>query len=83
MATAAQSRMRVVGSPKTADSSREQEILKEFESFFERHLSAMTPVQLEQYERNAEELMKQSTVERNEAASTPGKERYSLRAHSH
>ena len=84
MASAARSRVREVRSVKPEDApiSREQEILKEFEAFFDRHISAMSPSQLEQYERRSAEILEESRSRLSESASTREKEKSSLKVRS-
>jgi hypothetical protein len=84
MASAARSRVREGCSLKRekAPLSREQEILKEFEAFFDRHISAMSPSQLEQYERRSAEILEESRSRMSESASTREKEQSSLKVRS-
>jgi len=79
MASVAQPRVRTIRSSKVKSEtgSREQAILKEFESFFERHIGAMTPSQLQQYERNVEKLVDEAKAESSEAALVHGTEQSS------
>jgi hypothetical protein len=85
MATTERPRIREgrTAKPENAPVSREQEILKEFESFFDRHISAMSPSQLKRFERRSAEILKESRSRLSEAASTLEKEQSSLRVQSH
>jgi hypothetical protein len=84
MASATRPRIREVISPKPKDApvSRELEILKEFESFFDRHISAMSPSQLRRFERRSAEILKESRSRLSEAVSTREKEQSSLKVRS-
>jgi hypothetical protein len=65
--------------PKHAPVSREQEILKEFQSFFDRHIGAMSPSQLRRFERRSAEILKESRSRSSEAVSAHEKEQSSLK----
>ena len=84
MASAARSGVREVRSPKPGSAlvSREQEILKEFEAFFDRHISVMSPSQLEQYERRSAEILEESRSRLSESVSTHEKGQSSRRVRS-
>ena len=84
MASAARPRVREAHSrkPENAPVSREQEILKEFEAFFDRHISAMSPSQLGQYERRSAEILEESRSRLSESVSTHEKEQSSLKVRS-
>jgi hypothetical protein len=85
MASPARSRVRNVGAAKAepAPISREAEILKEFESFFGRHTSAMSPSQLRQYKKRSAEILEESRSRHaSVSVSTHGKEQSSLKAHA-
>jgi Cft2 family RNA processing exonuclease len=81
MASAARLRIREISTPKPTNApiSREQEILKEFESFFSRHIGAMSPSQLRKFEQRSAEILEESRSRSNEAVSTHEKEQSSLR----
>ena len=76
MASATRPSILEVHSSKPEDASvlREQEILKELESFFDRHLCAMSPSQLQQFELRSAEILKESRSRLNESVSTHEKE---------
>jgi hypothetical protein len=85
MASQAQTRIRKTGSVKTkpAPLSREAEILKEFESFFDRHIGAMTPSQLRQYKKRSVEILDESRSRHaSVSVSTHEKEQSSLKVHA-
>jgi hypothetical protein len=84
MASAARPRVREVRSvkPESAPVSREQEILKEFEAFFDRHISGMSPSQLEQFERRSAVIREESRSRSSESVSTHEKEQSSLKVPS-
>jgi hypothetical protein len=85
MASPARSRIRKVSADKTTPTpiSREAEILKEFESFFNRHVSSMSPSQLRQYKKRSAEIMEESRSRHaSVSVSTRGKEQSSLKAHA-
>lgn len=84
MATVVQPRNQAKRPPKSkgADSSRELEILKEFESFFGRHISAMTPGQLREYEARVEKIVQEAKIESSESVSTHETEQSSLKVRS-
>jgi len=79
MASVAQPRVPTIRSPKQESSptAPEQEILKELESFFQRHISAKTPSQLQQYEHNVEKIVEVAKTKSSEAASAHGTEQSS------
>jgi hypothetical protein len=83
MASPARARVRKIGSAEVMPTrvSREEEILKEFESFFKHHISAMTPSQRERYKKRSAQILEESMNRRaSGAASTRGKEQSSLKA---
>jgi hypothetical protein len=82
MASTAAPQIRKIRTPKpqSAPELREQEILKEFEAFFDRHISSMSPNQLEQFERQSAEILKESRSRASEAVSTHEKEQPSPKA---
>ena len=84
MASAARPRVREVRPVKaeSAPISREQEILKEFEAFFDHHIGAKSPSELEQFERRSAEILEESRNRSNESASTHEKGRSSLKVRS-
>jgi len=85
MASPAQARIRKTGSVKTkpATISREEEILEEFESFFGRHIGAMTSSQLRRYKKRSAEILEESRSRHaSVSVSTRGKEQSSLKAHA-
>jgi hypothetical protein len=64
MATTARAHATVIQSGKTIKkSSRENEILKELEGFFDHHLSAKSSDELKQHELRSEEILKESRKE--------------------
>jgi hypothetical protein len=84
MASPARSRIRKISSAKTAPAfpSREEQILNELESFFQRHIDAMSPSQLRQYKGRSAEILAESRSRRESVStlSTRGKEQSSLKA---
>ena len=85
MASPARVRIGKTGSAnaKPVPVSREEEILQEFESFFDRHISAMTPSQLRQYKKRSAEILEESKSRHvSVPASAREKERSSLKAHA-
>jgi len=84
MATAIQPRVQTKRSPKPKNVplSREQEILEEFRQLIDIGIDAMSPGQLEDYERKADEIMKQSRLRSNESVSVRGKAESSAAVHS-
>jgi hypothetical protein len=82
MATTAPAGVRSIRSsePKKPPLSREQEILEEFRHFIDAGIDAMSPTELEDYERKAEEIMKQARVRSSESASAHGKVGFSATA---
>jgi hypothetical protein len=50
------------------EKTREQEILEELGAFFDLHIGAMTPSQLEEFERKSEEIMEQARLRSSESA---------------
>ena len=68
--------------PKNVPLSREQEILEEFRQLIDIGIDAMSPGQLEDYERKADEIMKQSRLRSNESVSVPGTAGSSAAVHS-
>jgi hypothetical protein len=84
MASTARPQIRVIRSPKApkAPISREQEILKEFESFFDRHIGTMSPSQLQKFEARSAEIVEVSRNARNESVSVRGKAQSSLKVRS-
>lgn len=85
MASPARARIRKTGSVKTKPTaiSREEEILSEFESFFDRRIRAMSPSQLRQYKKRSAAILEESRSRRvNESVSVRGKVESSLKAHA-
>lgn len=80
MATATQTKP--AHKPKDVPLSREQEILEEFRRLIDIGIDTMSPVQLEEYERKADEIMKQSRLRSNEAVSARGTGESSAAVHS-
>ena len=83
MATATQPRVQKERSrnSKNVPLSREQEILEEFRRLIDIGIDAMSPGQLEDYERKADEIMKQSRLRSSESASAPGTAESSAAVH--
>jgi flagellar hook-basal body complex protein FliE len=65
--------------PKKAPVSREQEILKDFEAFFDHHIGAMNPSQLQQFEERSAKILKESRSRTIEVVSTREKGQSSLK----
>jgi hypothetical protein len=65
--------------PQEAPVSREQEILKEFEAFFDRHIGAMSPSELQRFEERSAKILKESRSRTTEAVSTREKGQSSLK----
>ena len=85
MASPARVRIRKTGTVKAKPVavSREEEILKELESFFDRHIGAMTPSQLRQYKKRSVEILEESRSRHaNVSVSTHEKEQSSVKAHA-
>ena len=85
MASPAQVHIRKIGSVKTkpATNSREEEILKEFESFFGRHIGAMNSSQLRRYKKRSAEILAESRSRRaSESVLAHEKAESSLKAHA-
>ena len=80
---ASTARVRIKGNrspkPKKAPDSREQEILKEFESFFDHHICAMDPTQLQQFEVESAKILKESRSRTTEVVSVREKGQSSLK----
>ena len=84
MASAARPRIQRIRSPKPKNEpvSREREILKEFEAFFDRHIGGMSPSQLQRFEERSAEILKESRNRKTEVVSTREKGQSSLKAQS-
>jgi hypothetical protein len=64
------------------EKTREEEILEELNASIDKRIDAMSPGELSEYERKAENLMKKARRRATLAASTPGKAQSSSKARS-
>jgi hypothetical protein len=64
------------------EKTREEEILEELNASIDKSIDAMSPSELREYERKAENLMKKARRRATSAASTHGKVQSSSKVHS-